>query len=102
MGTLAIVVKTTTQPGKRDEVHRLYREMMAPRAEENEAQEVVVWCADGNDADSFFLFEMYRDMEAMRANAGAEWFGEYMSAVAPMLAGESEVLMGTPLWSTGL
>lgn len=102
MGTLAIVVKTRTQPGKRDEVHRLYQEMMAPRAEENAAQEVVVWCADGNDPDSFFLFELYRDMEAMQTNAGASWFGEYMGAVGPLLAAEPEVTMGTPLWSTGL
>ena len=101
MGTLAIVVKTTTQPGKRDDVRKLYEEMLAPRAVDNEAQELVLWCADGQDPDSFFLIEVYRDMEAMQANAGADWFGAYMGAVAPMLAGEPDVMMGTPVWAKG-
>lgn len=32
MGELAMIIKTTTQPGRRAEVARLYQELMAPRA----------------------------------------------------------------------
>ncbi len=97
-----MVIKTKTQPGKRNEVAALYRQHMAPRAEANDAQEVVVWCDDSHDPDSFFLFEIYSSQEAMGANAQAPWFAEYMAAAGPLLAAEPEVTMAVPVWSTGL
>ena len=102
MGELAMIIKTTTQPGKREEVEALYDEMMAPRAEANEDQQVVVWCADQHDPDTFYLFEIYRDAAAMGANAQASWFADYMAKVGPLLAGEPEVGMATPRWSKGV
>ena len=75
---------------------------MVPRAEENESQEVVVWCADQHDPDAFFLFEIYSNGEAMGANAAAPWFADYMAKAGPLLASEPEVAMANPLWSKGL
>ena len=88
--------------GKRDEIRHLYEELMAPRAEANDAQEVVVWCADQHDADAFYLFEIYTDAAAMGANAQADWFADYMAKAGPLLAAEPEVAMATPVWSKGL
>lgn len=102
MGELALIVKTKAQAGKRDELFDLYREMLAPRAEENDAQEVVVWSADQHDPDTFYLFEIYRDGEAMGANAAAPWFADYMAKAGPLLGGEPEVGMATPRWSKGI
>lgn len=102
MGELAMVVKSTSVDGKRDDIFKLYKEMLAPRAEGNADQEVVVWCADQHDPNVFYLFEIYTDGQAMGANASAPWFGEYMEAVGPLLAGEPEVGMATPLWSKGV
>ena len=102
MGDLAMIIKTETQPGKRDEVFGLYRELMAPRALDNDAQELVVWCADQHDPDTFYLFEIYEGAEAMGANAQAPWFAEYMAKVGPLLAKEPEVAMATPGWSKGV
>lgn len=100
MGNLAIIVKSRAKEGKRDEIRALYEELMGPRAEENDAQEVVVWCADQHDPDAFYLFEIYTDAAAMSVNAQAEWFADYMAKVGPLLAGEPEVAMGTPLPNT--
>jgi quinol monooxygenase YgiN len=102
MPKLALVIRSRTQTGKRDEVYALYRQMMAPRAVNNEAQEVVVWCNDASDPDVFFLFEIYRDQEAFGANASAPWFGEYMAAAGPLLASEPEVTMAAPAWAVGV
>jgi len=102
MGSLALIIRSVAQPGRRQEIYDAYQEVMAPRAEANEAQEVVVWCNDAADADRFTLFEIYRDQEAFGANAQAPWFAEYMGRVGPLLAGEPEVTMATPEWSTGL
>lgn len=97
-----MIIKSTAASGKRDELYQLYLDHLAPRAEANEDQEVVVWCADQQDPNSFVLFEIYGDAEALGANAGAEWFAAYMAEAMPLLAGEPEVIMAEPRWSTGL
>jgi quinol monooxygenase YgiN len=97
-----MIIKSTAASGKRDELYQLYLDHLAPRAEANEDQEVVVWCADQQDPNSFVLFEIYGDAEALGANAGAEWFAAYMAEAMPLLAGEPEVVMAEPRWSTGL
>ncbi|NND03980.1 MAG: hypothetical protein HKN91_14460 [Acidimicrobiia bacterium] len=102
MGDLAMIIKTKAQPGKRDELFELYNQILIPRAEENDSQEVVVWSADQHDPDTFYLFEIYSDGEAMGANAAAPWFAEYMAHAGPLLADEPEVGMATPRWSKGI
>ena len=102
MNKLAMIIKTTAAPGKRDELFDLYQERLAPRAEANEDQEVVVWCADQQNPDVFVLFEIYGNPEALGANAGSDWFAAYMADALPLLAGEPEVVMAEPRWSTGL
>jgi quinol monooxygenase YgiN len=102
MSRLAMIVTSKTQPGKRDELFRLYQDHLAPRADQNQSQEVVVWAADQHDPDTFHLFEVYSDAAAMGANATADWFGAYMQAAMPLLAGEPRVSMAEPLWSKGL
>lgn len=102
MGSLAIIVKSKTKDGKRDEIQSLYEETMAPRAQANDAQEVVVWCADQHDPNLFYLFEIYTDAEAMGANAQTDWFADYMAKAGPLLAAEPEVALATPVWSKGV
>ncbi len=102
MTEVAMIIKTKSQPGKRDELFELYTELLAPRAEDNPDQQVVVWCADQADPDAFTLFELYTNMEAMGANAQASWFADYMAKAGPLLGGEPEVSMATPLWSKGI
>ncbi|MGD2101469.1 MAG: antibiotic biosynthesis monooxygenase [Acidimicrobiia bacterium] len=102
MGELALIVTSTAKDGKRDEIRGLYEELMAPRAVDNPSQEVVVWCADQHDPNTFYLFEIYTDAAAMGANAQADWFGEYMARVGPLLAGEPTVAMATPMWTKGV
>jgi quinol monooxygenase YgiN len=102
MGKLALIITTTTKPGKREEVRRLYEELLAPRATENAAQEIVVWCTDEHDPDTFHLFEIYTDRDAFGANARAPSFADYMGRVAPLLAGEPTVRMASLGWCKGL
>ena len=101
MPELALVIRSTAAPGRRDDLFDLYMEHLAPRAAENDAQRVL-WCADQHDPDVFVLFELYDDATAMGANAGADWFAAYMEAAMPLLAGEPEITMATPRWSTGI
>lgn len=98
MSNLAVMVKGRAQPGKREEIRRLFESHLAPRALANVAQPIVVWCADNGDPDAFYLWEVYADPAVMEANGRAPWFGEYMAAVGPLLGDQPEVTTATPLW----
>lgn len=102
MAKVALVIKSKSQPGKREEVRQLYEKHLAPRAQANAAQELVLWCADTMDADTFYLFEVYTDQAATQANAQAAWFWDYMREVQPLLAGQPEVAITSPVWAKGL
>jgi quinol monooxygenase YgiN len=94
----AVLIKGRAQPGKRDEIRKLFEAHLAPRALASEAQPIVVWCADNGDPDGFYLWEVYADPASMEANGRAPWFGEYMAAVGPLLGAQPEVTTATPLW----
>lgn len=100
--SVTMIISSSAQPGQRDAVHQLWLEHLAPAAEANDAQQVVVWCDDANDEDAFHLFEIYRDQEAMGANAQSPAFANYMGAVMPLLAGEPTVRMASARWSKGI
>ena len=101
MGKVAMIVKSKAQPGRRDEVRAAYERMLAPRAEANADQELVVWAVDTADPDAFYLFEVYRDRESMEANGQAPWFFEYLGTVGPLIAGQPEVIIAEPVWAKG-
>lgn len=102
MTKLAMFITSTAQPGKRDELYDLYQQHLAPRAEANPRQEVVVWCEDQQDPDVFHLFEIYSDADTFNANAGSEFFAAYMEEAGPLLAAEPRVQLITPRWSMGV
>jgi quinol monooxygenase YgiN len=102
MDNVLLIVKSTAQPGARDQVRQLYEDQLAPRALNNAAQQVVIWAADATDPDAFYLVEVYRDRAAMEANAQAPWFWAYMEAAGPLLAGQPEVITASPAWAKGL
>jgi quinol monooxygenase YgiN len=102
VGKLALIIRGRSKPGKRDDIRQLFELHLAKRAISNDAQEVVVWCADDKDPDAFHLFEVYRDRTSFQANATAPWFQEYMEKVRPLIAGQPELIMATPQWSKGI
>ncbi|HON76373.1 MAG TPA: hypothetical protein PKZ38_11595 [Dermatophilaceae bacterium] len=102
MSKVAMIVRSKAQPGKREEIRLAYEQRLAPRAEDNEAQELVLWAADEHDADAFYLVEVYRDRPAMEENGRAPWFFEYLGVVGPLLDGQPEVMTATPTWAKGI
>ena len=101
MTHVATIVSGKTKAGKRDDLFRLFRQHLAPRAEANSAQSLVVWLADQADADTFHLFEIYSDPAAMEESSKAEWFWAYISVSAPLLDGQPVMKIATPRWAKG-
>jgi quinol monooxygenase YgiN len=102
MSKFTMIIKTQTQPGKRDAVRRLYEEHLMPRARQNADQELVVFVNDMQNENLFYIFEVYSSAEASQANAQAPWFWEYMKAVGPLLDGQPEVMTGAPALAKGI
>jgi quinol monooxygenase YgiN len=102
MTAIATIITGRTQLGCRDELAALFEEHLAPRAEANAAQPVVVWVPDEADGDTFHPFEIYTDPAAMAANAKTDWFAAYMGAAAPILDGPPTMRSGVPRWWKGV
>jgi quinol monooxygenase YgiN len=96
---VATIVSVKARPGKRDALLGLFEKHLAPRAMNNDAQEVVVWIADASDPDVFHLFEVYADSQSMQNNAQADWFAAYMAEAGELLAGMPDMRMGEPRWT---
>jgi quinol monooxygenase YgiN len=97
-----LTVRGRTKAGKRDDLFTLFEKHLAPRAERNGSQRLVVWAADRDDPDGFSLIEIYDDPAAAVANAGAPWFADYVGASMPLLDGVPATTTGTPKWVKGV
>ncbi len=102
MSAVATIISGRTRRGRRDDLAALFQQHLAPRAQANGRQPVVVWIADDADAERFHLFEIYSDSEAMAANARSAWFHEYLRAAAPLLDGMPSTATGAPRWWKGV
>jgi len=101
MSKLALLIKTKAKPGKRDEVLHLFETHLQAAAESNDAQEVIFYCYDTTDDDTFYLFELYADQEALQQASQSPGFAAYMQEAMTLLAGPPEVTVTTPVWTKG-
>lgn len=101
MSKLAAIMSITTLPGRRDELRRLWQEHLQARVEQSAVQEFYLVVEDADDADTLHFVEVYADGAQMVANAEAPWFGAYLAAVKPLLAGPPRVATGRPVWAKG-
>lgn len=101
MGHVMMTIQGRAIPGRRDDVYALFEQHLAPRADAEAGQQLVVWAASDADPDAFQLVEIYNDPAVLERNATAEWFWAYMSKVGPLLDGEPVVTMSTPRWAKG-
>lgn len=102
MSKLALFIKTTCQPGKRDQLKSLWEKHLQPHSESNTGQEMYVFSYDNNDENVLYLFEIYSSQEAFGAASQQPWFGAYMQEAMPLLDGQPEVGMAEPLFTKGI
>ena len=101
MTKVALFVKHTTQPGKRDEVRRVWERRMRPHIASNPRHEGYFYCFDNNDSDSICAFQQYADLESSQDFLKTESYAAYLKEVEPLLAGPPEVTSVTPVWVKG-
>ena len=101
MDKLAVFVIAKAQPGKRDELRRLWEENIKPHTESNESQELCFYCYSNDDDDTICMFELFTDPAVVKADMGSDWFAAYMEKVRPLMAEPPRIVAAAPIWAKG-
>jgi quinol monooxygenase YgiN len=98
---ISIVVKLTAQPGKRDELASVMKEL-TDNAESEPGTVHYILSADNKEDDVLWMWELYRDEAAVEAHSGSEVFKAFGPKAAHLFAGRPELHRCTPLQGKGL
>lgn len=101
MTSFALIVKHKTQPGKREEVRKVWEKHMAPAISANPGHSAYFYCFENDDPDSICAFQQYVSAEASREFLTKDSYGAYLNDVEPLLSGPPQVTALTPMWSKG-
>ena len=99
MTSYALMIKHQTQPGKRNEVRKVWERHMAPAIAENPGHSAYFYCFDNGDPDSISAFQQYTSVEASQAFLTTDSYVAYLKDVEPLLAGPPQVTALTPVWT---
>lgn len=102
MKKLALFVKVTAKPGKREQVWRLWKKHVKPHVEEADGIEINCYCYDANNEDIICFFELFSDPADFKGANESKWYAEYQQLVKPLLAAPSEVIFANPVWAKGM
>jgi quinol monooxygenase YgiN len=101
MTSLALIIKHKTQPGKRDEVRKVWERHMAPAVSANPGHLAYFYCFDNADLDAIVAFQQYASAEAASDFLKTDSYAAYLQEVEPLLSGPPQVTALTPMWSKG-
>ena len=96
---LALIIKHKTQPGRREEVRKVWERHMAPAITSNPGHTAYFYCFDNADPDSICAFQQYWRVEASQDFLRTSRYAAYLKEVGPLLAGPPQVTALTPVWS---
>lgn len=99
MIAFALIIKHRTQPGKRDEVQKVWEKYMAPAIAANPDHTAYFYCFDNSDPDSIGVFQQYTSFGASQEFLKTDNYAAYLKDVEPLLAGPPNVTELTPVWS---
>lgn len=102
MTSLALIIKHKTQPGKRDEVRKVWEKHMAPAVSANPGHLAYFYCFDNADPDAILAFQQYVSAEAAGEFLKTDSYAAYLQEVEPLLSGPPQVTALTPMWSKGV
>jgi quinol monooxygenase YgiN len=99
MTAIALIIKHKTQPGKREEVRKIWEKHMAPAIASNPEHTAYFYCFDNDDRDSISAFQQYSSVGASQDFLKTSTYAAYLKEVEPLLVGPPQVTALTPMWS---
>ena len=101
MTTKALYIRHKAQPGKRDEVKRIWEKHARAYVEKASGQIVYVYGFDDSDPDAIVAYQLYSGDAATDDFVSQPWYADYQKETAALLAGPSEFRTITPQWIKG-
>jgi quinol monooxygenase YgiN len=99
MSKTALFIKHRALPGKRDQVRRIWERRLKLRVAANPSHEAYFYCYDDNDPDTIWVFQQYANHASSQEFLEAPWYAAYVNEVSPLLDGQPEVRVATPIWA---
>ena len=101
MAKVSAFVKLTAQPGRRHEMLDALRAMLPVVADEP-GTEVYSFHLDQSDENVVWVFELYRDTDALDAHSSSDGMKALLGALAGLLADAPTMVFATPSDAKGL
>jgi quinol monooxygenase YgiN len=96
---MALFIRHRAQPGRRDDVRRIWEKYVKPRVETNPAHEVYYFCYDQNDPEVICVFQLYPNEAAMKEFLGGAWYPEYVKEISEVVVGPPIVAPAELIWN---
>lgn len=101
MSTKALYIKHKAQPGRRDEVKRIWEKYARAYIEAANGHIAYVYGFDDSDPDAIVAYQLYSDEAGTDDFVKQPWYPDYERETAELLAGPSEFRSVTPQWVKG-
>ena len=101
MSKVALFVKLTAQPGRREDLAAALGEMFGA-VEQEAGTEVYAMHAAVEDPDVLWFYEVYTDAEAAAAHGGSDTMKSVGAQLQALLGAPPEIVMTTPVRATGI
>ncbi|MBS3647160.1 antibiotic biosynthesis monooxygenase [Pseudaminobacter sp. 19-2017] len=101
MSKKALYIRHRAQPGKREEVKRIWEKYARAYIEGANGHVAYVYGFDDNDPDAIVAYQLYTDEAGTDDFVKQPWYPDYERETAALLAGPSEFRTITPQWTKG-
>jgi quinol monooxygenase YgiN len=97
----AIFITHRAKPGRRDDVHGVWKEHLEPAIRENRDHLAYHYNFDATDADVIRVFQLYTSSDAAAAFLTTAAYASYLESVDPLLSGPPDVVIADHVWTKG-
>lgn len=94
----SLFMKFRAKSGRREEVRRVWERLLKTNIEKHPSFEGYYYCFDDNDPDVICVFQITSDSETPQRFVAEPWYRVYHDEVAPLLDGDGEFHVATPVW----
>ncbi|MFC6487058.1 putative quinol monooxygenase [Nitratireductor sp. GCM10026969] len=101
MSKKALYIRHKAQPGKREEVKRIWEKYARAYIEDADGQIAYVYGFDDTDPDAIVAYQFYDGEAGKEDFVKQPWYPDYERETAALLAGPSEFRTITPQWIKG-
>lgn len=98
MSRIALFIRHQAQPGRREEVQRIWEKHVKPRVISNPAHEAYYFCHDQADPNVVCVFQLYSSEDAMKDFLSGPWYPAYLEEISEVVTGPPTVSPASLVW----